>query len=199
MQRLEENQVTKVAGHIKIVDPETGEVFVDKRNAINYENMSIALAYSLAGITDGDGTTGDPYNILQIGFGNGGVNVTGTGALSYRATNTGTVSGTLYNQTYVKGVASSQTADTENNMSVSHVGGNNYSDVVITATLGYNEPSDQMEFDTATDSDGNYVFDELGIKLRTGEYISHVIFHPVQKSANRKIQVIYTVRITAGS
>ena len=55
MQRLEENQVTKVAGHIKILDPETNEVFVDKRNAINYENMSIALAYSLAGITDGDG------------------------------------------------------------------------------------------------------------------------------------------------
>ena len=199
MDRLQENQNTKVVGHIKILDPDSGEVFVDKRNAINYENMSIALAYSLAGITDGDGTTGDPYNILQIGFGNGGVNVTGTGALSYRATNTGTVSGTLYNQTYVKGVASSQTADTENNMRVSHVGGNNYSDVVITATLGYNEPSDQMEFDTATDSDGNYVFDELGIKLRTGEYISHVIFHPVQKSANRKIQVIYTVRITAGS
>lgn len=199
MQRLEENQNTKVAGHIKILDPETGEVFVDKRNAINYENMSIALAYSLAGLTDGDGTTGEPYSILQLGFGNGGVNVTGTGNLSYRATNTSTVSGQLYNQTYVKSVANSQTEDTENNIVISHVGGNNYSDIVITATLGYNEPSDQDEFDTAVDNNGDYVFDELGIKLQTGEYISHVIFHPVQKSANRKIQVIYTVRITAGS
>ena len=199
MQRLEENQNTKVAGHIKILDPETGEVFVDKRNAINYENMSIALAYSLAGLTDGDGTTGEPYSILQLGFGNGGVNVTGTGNLSYRATNTSTVSGQLYNQTYVKSVANSQTEDTENNIVISHVGGNNYSDIVITSTLGYNEPSDQDEFDTAVDNNGDYVFDELGIKLQTGEYISHVIFHPVQKSANRKIQVIYTVRITAGS
>ena len=199
MQRLEENQNTKVAGHIKILDPETGEVFVDKRNAINYENMSIALAYSLAGLTSGDGVTGDPYSILQLGFGNGGVNVTGTGNLSYRATNTSTVSGQLYNQTYVKNVDHSQTEDTENNIVISHVGGNNYSDIVITATLGYNEPSDQDEFDTAVDNNGDYVFDELGIKLQTGEYISHVIFHPVQKSANRKIQVIYTVRITAGS
>ena len=105
-----------VQGHIKISDPNTGEVIVDKRNAINYENMSIALAYSLAGLTDGDGTTGEPYSILQLGFGNGGVNVTGTGNLSYRATNTSTVSGQLYNQTYVKSVANSQTEDTENNI-----------------------------------------------------------------------------------
>jgi len=199
MQRLEENQNTKVAGHIKILDPETGEVFVDKRNAINYENMSIALAYSLAGLTSGDGVTGDTYSILQLGFGNGGVNVTGTGNLSYRATNTSTVSGQLYNQTYVKNVDHSQTEDTENNIVISHVGGNNYSDIIITCTLGYNEPSDQDEFDTAVNNNGDYIFDELGIRLQTGEYISHVIFHPVQKSANRKIQVIYTVRITAGS
>ena len=35
-------------GHIKIHNPETGEIFVDKRNAIHYENMSLALADSLA-------------------------------------------------------------------------------------------------------------------------------------------------------
>ena len=35
-------------GHIKITNPESGEILVDKRNAILYENMSISLAESLA-------------------------------------------------------------------------------------------------------------------------------------------------------
>ena len=37
-----------VQGHIKIFDPESEEVYVDKRNAIHYENMSEALALSVS-------------------------------------------------------------------------------------------------------------------------------------------------------
>ena len=56
MHQLQEIEKTGlgVMGHIKIQDPESGEVFVDKRNAINYENMSVALAHLLANLTDGD-------------------------------------------------------------------------------------------------------------------------------------------------
>ena len=52
-----------MTGHIKIFDPETGEVIVDKRNAIHYENMSQALANSLANKTTG--------YIHEMAFGNG--------------------------------------------------------------------------------------------------------------------------------
>ena len=37
-----------MTGHIKIWDPESGEVMVRRRNAVNFENMSIALASLLA-------------------------------------------------------------------------------------------------------------------------------------------------------
>ena len=42
--KLNDKSGVVVKGHIKIHDPKTGEVYVDKRNAIHYENMSIALA-----------------------------------------------------------------------------------------------------------------------------------------------------------
>ena len=43
--------------------------------------------------------------------------------------------------------------------------------------------------------EGTYVFDELALYTANGDLLTHVIFHPVQKSANRKIQVVYTLRM----
>ena len=46
-----------------------------------------------------------------------------------------------------------------------------------------------------------YAMNEIGLKSKSvdgrnqGLLLSHVIFHPVEKSANRKIQVLYTIRI----
>ena len=36
--------LVQIQGFVKIFDPNSGEIFVDKRNAIHYENMSISLA-----------------------------------------------------------------------------------------------------------------------------------------------------------
>ena len=65
--KLNDKSGVVVKGHIKIHDPKTGEVYVDKRNAIHYENMSIALAESLA--NQGQGM------IYEMSFGNGGTSV----------------------------------------------------------------------------------------------------------------------------
>ena len=43
---FKDTQGILLQGHIKIHDPESGEIIVDKRNAIHYENMSISLAES---------------------------------------------------------------------------------------------------------------------------------------------------------
>ena len=64
-----------MTGHIKIWDPETGEVIVDKRNAIHYENMSQSLANSLANKTTGF--------VHEMAFGNGGTSVDPTGIITY--------------------------------------------------------------------------------------------------------------------
>ena len=44
---LKDTSGVMMEGHIRIFDPETGEDYVNKRNAIHYENMSEALALSL--------------------------------------------------------------------------------------------------------------------------------------------------------
>ena len=61
-------------GHIRIFDPETGEDYVNKRNAIHYENMSEALALSVANKTTGF--------VHEMAFGNGGTSVDPTGVIS---------------------------------------------------------------------------------------------------------------------
>ena len=66
--------------------------------------------------------------------------------------------------------------------------------------LDYGEPSGQDAFDTTTNTENLYVFDELGLisagaSGTDGRLLTHVIFHPVQKSLNRLIQIDYTVRV----
>jgi hypothetical protein len=66
--------------------------------------------------------------------------------------------------------------------------------------LDYGEPAGQQAFDNGTNFNGEYVFDELGLQCWNGSssnllLITHVIFHPVQKSLNRQIQIDYTLRI----
>ena len=181
-------------GHIKIFDPESGEVFIDKRNAIHYENMSVAMVNSLS--NQGQGT------IYEMAFGTGGTVVDPTGLISYLTPNTVGVNSSLYNQTYAKIVDENQPNNTDpvrNKMEVRHISGATYSDIIISCLLDYGEPTDQEAFDNSVDLSGNFVFDELGLKSYNpsgdGKLLTHVVFHPVQKSLNRLLQIDYTIRV----
>jgi hypothetical protein len=197
--KSEENQPDEssgfyVEGHIKIFDPSTNEVYIDKRNAIHYENISVAMAQSLA--NRGQGT------FYQMTFGNGGTSVDPTGLISYLTPNTVGINTGLYNQTYQKVIDQNSVENTDptrNKMEIRHISGATYTDIVISCFLDYGEPEGQEAFDNSRDMDGNFVFDELGIRSfnpdGNGKLLTHVIFHPVQKSLNRLLQIDYTIRI----
>src|SRR6056300_68149 len=181
-------------GHIKIFDPETGEVFQDKRNAIHYENMSVAMVNSLS--NQGLGT------VYEMIFGSGGTTVDPTGLITYLTPNTVGINSSLYNQTYSKVIDQNAIQNTDpvrNKMQVRHISGATYSDIVISCLLDYGEPDDQEAFDNSVNMNGNFVFDELGLKSYNpdgdGKLLTHVVFHPVQKSLNRLLQIDYTVRV----
>jgi hypothetical protein len=181
-------------GHIKIFDPQTKEVFIDKRNAIHYENMSVAMVQSLS--NQGQGT------VYQMVFGTGGTVVDPTGLITYLTPNTIGVNSSLYNQTYAKVVDQNAIENLDpvrNKMEVRHISGATYSDILISCLLDYGEPLDQEAFDNSVDMNGNFVFDELGLQSYnpngTGKLLTHVVFHPVQKSLNRLLQIDYTIRV----
>ena len=189
----------QIQGFVKIFDPVSGEVFVDKKNAIHYENMSVALATTLSNRTLAQGGGW----IYAMAFGNGGSAVDPTGVITYLPPNTTGANADLYNQTYIKVVDDNSAADTDiinNNMEVLHTSGQVYTDILVRCLLDYGDPPTQQAFDNSTNFNGEFVFDELGLKAVNGDttnlrLLTHVIFHPVQKALNRQIQIDYTVRI----
>ena len=183
-----------IEGHIKIFDPVSAEIYIDKRNAIHYENISIALAESMA-------NSGQGF-IYTMAFGNGGTAIDPTGIITYLTPNTSGTNSSLYNQTYSKVVnnnASTNLDPTRNFIESRHVTGTNYTDIFITCLLDYGEPSGQNAYDTSSSNESTFVFDELGLQSRNEDgsalLLTHVVFHPVLKSLNRLIQIDYTVRI----
>jgi len=202
MQEHQKKQETKTneqagfhfEGHIKIFDPETQEVYINKRNAIHYENMSIAMVNSLSNQTQGW--------IYEMSFGSGGTVVDPTGLITYLTPNTVGTNSSLYNQTFKKVVDQNSIENTDpirNKMEIRHISGSTYSDILVSCVLDYSEPVGQEAFDNSQTIDGGFVFDELGLRSYNssgeGKLLTHVVFHPVQKSLNRLLQIDYTIRI----
>jgi hypothetical protein len=188
-----------IQGFLKIFDPNTHEVFFDGSNAIHYENISLAIAEALTNRGTG--------MIYKMAFGNGGASVDETGIITYLPPNTVGENSALYNQTYAKVVDDTNINNnnpSRNKMIINHTTGKVYTDILVQCLLDYSEPPGQAAFDNGNQLESAYVFDELGLLSYEGvdnsgnelnKLLTHVIFHPVQKSLNRQIQIDYTVRI----
>lgn len=165
-------------------------VLVQTENAIHYEHFSEALARSVAN------KSGE--FIFSLALGNGGTSVDSSGVIIYLPANNTGQSANLYNPTYSKIVDDTSGANPDparNFMEIRHVAGTKYTDVLVSCLLDYGEPAGQEAYDNSSDLNSEFVFDELGLKTQSGKLLTHVVFHPVQKSLNRLIQIDYTVRI----
>ena len=186
---------SNIKGFLKVFDPNTDEIFFEGSNAIHFENISEALAQSMSNKNLG--------YIYQMSFGNGGTSVDPTGIITYLPANSTGQNADLYNETFSKVVDDNSLTNidtTRNNLTVLHTPGKVYTDILVSCLLDYSEPTGQQAFDNSTDLNGEFVFDELGLKTWNGSstdlrLITHVVFHPVQKALNRQIQIDYTVRI----
>jgi len=190
-----DNIETRCFGHVKVTDLDTGEVILDDYNALHPENLSEALALSVANSGYG--------HIHEMVFGNGASTISGTGAVTYFPPNSIGVNAQLYNQTYSKVVDSKSPANTDpakNFLSVVHVQNKTYTDILATCVLERGEPSGQDSFDDAQDMETPFIFDELGLKTYDANssqkrLLGHIVFNPVQKSLNRALKFEYAFRI----
>jgi len=204
--------VTGAKGIIKITDPHTGEVLAHQENAIHFGNISWAITSALEGSATG--------HITNMVFGSGGTSIDSSGNISYRSPNTSNLqdaSAEPYQATYWEDLSAT------GNSIVTVAGTSNFSDLTSTALIAFGEPDNvdpeftQSVTDTATTTNDTYVFDELALYTGTtmgtlgsggasgsfsfspdGRMLTHVIFHPVQKAANRELQIEYTIRVQMG-
>lgn len=186
-------------GHVIIRDVDTSEVLLDKYNAINFENLAYAVAMLLANKSEGNGL-GNWIDKMAFGF--GGTTINANGLVEYKKPNVNGSNAQLYAPSpseadpavgYTKDIIQSDSKIDEHQSQP-------YSDLVFTVTLDYAEPSTAKLSDESvnTEEPTDYVFDEIALVTNSGNLLTHLIFHPIQKSQNRKLEIIYSLRIRAG-
>lgn len=182
-----------VTGHVVIEDKDTGEVLVDKKNAIHPQNMARIFARGLANETNS--------HIFRLALGNGGTHINAGLSINYLQPNIIGSNASLYNKTYEEivddkhvnvGVGNSAVSSPSPEPALTSV-------VTVTLELSGNEPAGQATSDgETTNPDSAFTFDELGLFTsdQAPLMLSHLIFSPVEKTANRSIVITYTLTIS---
>lgn len=199
-----------VEGFLKISDVNTGEVLVDKKNAIHFGNLTASVTEVLSGV--------DSSHIRFVAFGNGGTQVVGSsdeetagdGTVIYKKPNAGkrkSLSDGMHNEIY-----SVELNYVDPNNNVSYLSSNSeYADIVMEAILDFDDLEiHQNNLDRASTYEEYGMIDEIAIftgnstqddryynlGLSTShKMVTHVIFHPIQKTKNRKIKIDYVIRV----
>jgi len=187
MKEWESGQI-QIMGHVHIED-DLGHILLDKCNAVHPENMSLILARGLARESN--------YYIWKMVLGNGGASISSTdGSITYLSPNTTGDAADVYNETYSEIVDDVDVGVGSSNSVTAASGSGTTSVVTVGIELQADEPASQPSTDVGPSSENDFAFDELGLKSEDGKLLTHVIFSPILKSANRSISITYTLTIT---
>jgi len=185
--RESEQGLIQIIGHVHIKD-DLGNVLLDKWNAVHPENMSLIIGRGLSRVAN--------YYVHTLVLGNGGASVGSSGAITYLPPVTVGDAATIYNETY-REIVDDVDAGVGSNNSVAIASGSGTTSVVtVNLELVASEPSSQPTTDQAPSSEDDFAFDELGLLSEDSKLLSHIIFSPILKSANRSITITYTLTIT---
>lgn len=211
---------TSIIGHVHAAWKDTGEVVLDKKNAIHKKNMAIALARGLA--------NENGHQIYKMVFGNGGTYVevgssgSGSAQFHYNPPKVNETDTDIYSPTYAEIIDDVEVTSNGNQVVSSTGTVASTSLVICTCTLSAPEPNGQAQIDNGTLPDGSsvvhgtggvdyptetlFAFDEIGLKTSDnndplnlpsgGLLLSHIIFNPIEKTANRELIITYTLTIS---
>ena len=176
----------KAQGHLRITEKETGKILFDCHNDINPENMSYAIALSLFGKKDGF--------IQYMAFGKGGARATSSNKYIYSVPQTVGRAASLYNEIIKINL---ENPDEDNYMVVTHATGNEYSDIMVRATL----KKDELNGVLGSVGNNNSIvteqsFSEIGLIAGDGSLLTHLCFSPVFKSDQASLIFDYLLRIS---
>ena len=177
---------TKVQGHLRIWEKETGKVLLDQHNDINPENFSYAIATSLIG----QSSVG---NIKYMVFGDGGARATSSNKYIYSVPQTVGRAATLYNKTYERNMTKT---DDDNYMEVTHSSGNDYTDIIVHTTIKKDDVITTLGSDGTNGSIiTEATFSEIGLETARNDLITHICFFPIQKTSSSSLIIDYLIRI----
>ncbi len=207
------NLPVHIVGDVLIKDRATGEVLVDKSNAIHPANMATALARGLS--------NGANSQIFKLKLGNQGTFIDSSQQIVFRTPAFSATSNTtddLYNATYVEIVDDSDTGvGVGNSVTFTNIPSSTSTRVIVTCVVTANEavnrPTDGDDAESADGLDpesateGEFFFDELGLFTNgTGSpsvledaeelMLSHLIFSPIEHTGNRELTIVYSLTIT---
>ena len=209
---------SQVVGTLKIYDKESGDVLVQKKNAIHPGNMAYVMASAMAGKPTSVNSSGSAPHINWMQFGSGGS--TSTTTLSYRSPRVYPTydqlaimasNSSLYEQKYEQETTNTVYYPGED-MGAGEIVPNNTSKVKFSVDLTHADyatavgesipPSDSTASTAQVEA---FTFDEIGLMAGVTDsgaldktktlMLTHVTFHPVLLAANRTIVIDYTVTI----